>query len=418
MNASNSFDLDLEQFPEKIKTLYLAYSGGIDSSVLLHVLRLYQKDYRIVIWHINHGLQDNAQIMENFARQQAARFQFECRVDRLNMDPHQGNLESQARDLRYRLFEQQITQQDVLMTAHHKNDQAETLLLNLMRGSGASGLRAIASLKPLGKGLLLRPLLRYSRQQIELYADQNKLEWIEDPSNKNTRFDRNYLRHKVLPLMTERWPSAISQIQRVSELQNESEQLQTDLAKIDYATTVVQRPFSDFSCLSINALQVLSYARQKNLIRYWIRHNELSVIGFHRIEELLRQIMCRVDALPVIEGTNFQIRVYKKYLYLLSKRQPARLLKSSYKVPVSGSLTIQAVNLCVDRSAIFNYLKCPDEGRDVFIKFRQNITPGKKCNHSHTLKRLFQKHQIPPWKRNETPLIYIGDDLIGLWLNY
>ncbi|MCK4710628.1 MAG: tRNA lysidine(34) synthetase TilS, partial [Gammaproteobacteria bacterium] len=208
MVSRSQFNLALEELPLTTEKLYLAFSGGIDSTVLMHVLLPYKEQYQIVLWHINHGLQDNAKLMEDFARQQADHFKLEFRLDKLSMNGSDGNLEAKARDHRYRLFEQELSENDVLLTAHHKNDQAETLLLNMMRGSGSTGLRAIARLKTLGKGLLFRPLLNFTRDDIERYAKTHQLQWIEDPSNRETQWSRNYLRHTVWPSIEQRWPSA------------------------------------------------------------------------------------------------------------------------------------------------------------------------------------------------------------------
>ncbi len=407
--------LPFERLSENTKKLYLAFSGGLDSTVLLHALLEYQKQYQIIVWHINHGLQDNAKSMEDFARKQAEQFGLEFRLDCLNMDPTKGNLEAKARDHRYRLFEQALSENDVLLTAHHKNDQAETLLLNMMRGSGASGLRAIASQKILGQGILFRPLLSYTRDDIKAYAQTHQLEWIEDPSNKNTQFDRNYLRHEVLPAIIKRWPAAISQMQRVSELQNESDLLQTDLAQIDYAQAKVTKYYSKASCICIEVLNLLSAARKKNMIRYWIKVNNFPVIGFHKIEELLKQLKSRVDAMPVIEGNGFQIRMFKKRLYLVEESSDLDL-NASYPVPDSGNLMIPSLNLSRSRADVFKYLKKSDEGESVVLKFRQLSDPGSATPHAHSLKRLFQKNQIPPWKRSSIPQIFLNDQLVGLWL--
>ena len=415
MVSRSQFNLALEELPLTTEKLYLAFSGGIDSTVLMHVLLPYKEQYQIVLWHINHGLQDNAKLMEDFARQQADHFKLEFRLDKLSMNGSDGNLEAKARDHRYRLFEQELSENDVLLTAHHKNDQAETLLLNMMRGSGSTGLRAIARLKTLGKGLLFRPLLNFTRDDIERYAKTHQLQWIEDPSNKSIKFDRNYLRHEVLPAVIRRWPSAISLLQRVSELQNESEQLQSDLAKIDYAPAVIKKPFSNSSCISVNALNELSFARKKNLIRYWIKLNKFAVIGFHKIEELLKQLSSRIDAMPVTEGNDFQIRLYKNTLYIVKKTEQLELA-ASYEMPSSARLDIPAINFSQSRMDVFNYLKREDKGETIVLKFRQLTSTGRATPHAHSLKRLFQKHQIPPWKRCSIAQIFLNDELVALWL--
>lgn len=415
MVLNDKFQLQLDSLPAHINTLYLAFSGGIDSTVLLHSLLPYANKYKIIIWHINHGLQKEAQSMEDFARHIAHESGFEFRLNILNIDPKAGNLEAKARDHRYRLFAQTLTAEDAVLTAHHKNDQVETLLLNMLRGSGSSGLRAIARLKSLGQGYLFRPLLNVTRHQIEQYAKNYQLEWIEDPSNKSLNFDRNYLRHEVIPVIAKRWSSAVSQFQRVSELQNESEQLQTELAKIDYFQVKIEKPFCESSCLSVKSLQALSPARKKNMIRYWVKRNNYPVIGFHKIEELLKQLDSKQDATPVIEGHEFQIRLFKNTLYLVNKIDPPELA-ASYDMPVSGELNIPQINFRQSRLTLFKSIKREDNGGRVSLKFRQSNPSGKAIPHAHRLKRLFQKELIPPWKRSLIPQIYINDELIGLWL--
>ena len=409
------FDIVLEELPVDTEKLYLAFSGGIDSTVLMHVLASYKERYQIVLWHINHGLQVNAKSMEEFARSQAKQFGITFRLDSLSMNLSDRNLEAKAREFRYRLFEQALSNKDVLITAHHKNDQAETLLLNMMRGSGSTGLRAIARLKNLGNGLLFRPLLNVTRHEIEQYAKDHQLEWVEDPSNQNRKYDRNYLRKEVLPAIVKRWPSAISQLQRVSELQNENEQLLTDLAQIDYAEAKASRPLTDFTCLSINRLNKLSPARIKNVIRFWIKSNGFAVIGFHKIEELLKQLNSRVDASPVTEGCGFKIRVYRSFLYLV-KNSGTFLLEEIYEMPISGNLNISRLNFSQSRLDLYSFLKRVDNGEKAFLFFRQVIKGGKTSPHAHAMKRLFQKHQVPPWKRSSIPLIILDGELIALWL--
>ncbi|MBC8211594.1 MAG: tRNA lysidine(34) synthetase TilS [Gammaproteobacteria bacterium] len=408
-------DLSLQRLPADTKRLLLGYSGGMDSSVLMHALTGFTSRYNIQLWHINHGLQKNAAEMEQFARNQALHFGLQFRVDRLHMDASLGNLEARAREKRYQLFEQALQPGDVLLTAHHQNDQAETLLLNLMRGSGSAGLRAIARQRALGEGLLFRPLLEISRNEIERYALVHRLDWIDDQSNNSLDFDRNYLRHQVLPKILQRWPSAIQQFQRVSELQSETEQLLLDLATLDYAQSVHYKPWTRNACLSVAALTALTGVRQKNLIRYWIKHHNLPVIGFHKLEQLVGQLESKEDAAPCIEGSGFRIRRYQKFLYLLTHR-PDPELAASYEMPPVSQLEIAQIGFSQTRSDVFAYLRRADQGQRVTFRFRQEngaITPGL---HTHRLKRLFQTHQIPPWIRCSIPQIFLDDELVTLWL--
>ncbi len=402
------------QIPANLKKLYIAYSGGIDSSVLLHALQHGQAQYEIIVWHIHHGLQGNADEFERFACEQAALYGLPYRVDYLKMDRAASNLEARARTLRYQLFAQALGRDDALLTAHHQNDQAETLLLNLMRGSGSAGLRGIANSRPLGQGLLLRPLLEYSRNQLEDYATANQLQWIDDPSNADDRFDRNFLRHQVLPRLIERWPAAVSQLQRASQWQQESEQLLQQLAHIDLEKCRVEKPFAQGDCLRIDSVRLLPVERQKNLIRHWISEQGYVAPGYRRLQELLQQLSARQDAQPRIDGEGYSLRCYRQCLYLLEQRPPVEL-ECAYQLTRNEELRIEAIQLRITRAEILQRFQRPDHGQQILIKFRR---PHKHQadTHSHRLKRLFQCHQVPPWLREQIPQVMIDNELAGLFL--
>ncbi len=223
----------LELFPDDTKRVFLAYSGGLDSSVLLHLLVSATHSYEIIPWHINHGLLDVAMEMEQFCITQAENYSLAARVDRLELGDIKGNIEAQARYRRYRLFRREMVAGDCVVTAHHADDQAETLLLNALRGSGTAGLRGIAQQRSFGAGLLLRPLLRFSRAHIEDYASHHNLHWFDDPSNANSRFDRNYLRNQVIPAIRQRWPHYQDAFSTVSELQAETQEVLDEIGQAD-----------------------------------------------------------------------------------------------------------------------------------------------------------------------------------------
>ena len=406
-------DLPLDKLPSHINRLFIAFSGGIDSSVLLHRLLDYKNQFTLVLWHINHGLQDNALSMEEFSASQAQTYGLECRIDRLGLNPESGNLEARARQQRYNLFASALTCHDALLTAHHMNDQAETLLLNMMRGSGPSGLRAIAMKKNLGKGLLFRPLLNSTRQAIQRYASQHRLDWVNDPSNELLHFDRNYIRHQVLPVLEKRWPTSASQLHRVCEWQNESHSLMQELAQIDFRESREKRAFSLSACLSIKSLLALSDTRKKNLIRHWLREQGKSVIGYKRMHQLLSILDLRADASPVVKGKDYSIRIYQGYLYIVDD-PPVCILEPSYRVETDADLEIPCIGFRQSRKSILKKLNRPDQGQRLRIQFRTQADIDSQ--HSHRLKRLFQRHQVPPWLRQITPQVIVDDELVDLWL--
>lgn len=409
-----TIQLSLDHLPASINRIYLAFSSGIDSMVLLHQLQHFKSRYQIVLWHINHGLQANAEQMQAFAEQQAQIYSLELRLDHLSLDPAEGNLEARARHQRYDLFAQAMGERDVLMTAHHMNDQAETLLLNLMRGAGASGLSAIADIRALGKGWLSRPLLNVTRLQIESYAKQHDLSWVDDPSNQDLSFDRNFVRHQVLPNLLERWPAGLQQLHRVSLLQQESEELQQELAQQDLQLARLERPYSHYPCLSHEALAQLSEARQKNLIRFWLKQSNGASIGYKKLHELLTQLNSRADAMPLLQGKKFQIRLYQQALYLVPELAELEL-QAEYSFTDIDQIEVSAIGLHRSRSQLFAYLQQDDLGQQVSLHFRQPEACGPS-SFRHRLKRLFQRHAVPPWLRERIPQIHLDGELVGLWL--
>lgn len=406
--------LALEHLPPTVNRLFIAFSAGIDSSVLLHRLINQPNDYQLILWHINHGLQHNAAQMQQLALDLAQQYQLEIRIDHLDLNPSAGNLEAQARHARYALFRAQLTSQDALCTAHHMNDQAETLMLNLMRGSGAGGLRGIADLTALGDGFLFRPLLHFQRTEIEQYAQQHKLPWVEDPSNQSMLHDRNYLRHQVLPGIKKRWPAVIQQLHRVSEWQKEQYQLLQQLAQIDYQECVQENYFSSYSCLSISSLDSLSPERQKNLIRFWISSSNHPQLGFRKLQQLLTQLGAAANAMPQIQAEGFSLRCYNGLLFKVDDIVDPDL-EPVYPITGDQQLEISALNISLNRQTLLSYLNLPERGQGLALHFRSDNTQGADSN-SHRRKRLYQKHRVPPWLRNNIAQIHVDEELVSLLL--
>ncbi len=405
--------------PHQVEHYFLAFSGGIDSSVLLHALASELPTGQFSLWHINHGLQSNALQMEQFAHSKADQYGLQVRIDRLDLSANcgqsKGNLEARAREQRYAIFAAGLKSGEALLTAHHQDDQAETLMLNLLRGSGTAGLSGIARERSLGQGRLFRPLLEIPRQQIESYARDHELNWIDDPSNQDDRFNRNYIRHEVLPHVAKRWPGATAQFSRVARWQQESEQLHQDLAQLDLQASEEHRPFASTVCLQIEKLAALSDLRQKNLIRFWIRQQGLALPGHRKMQTLLDQLHAREDATPCISLTGYQIRRYQSALYLCLDAAQLRP-KPCYEFARNNDISIPELGLVARRETLFRDLKRPDQDENLQLRFRVVEPGGKPGIHRHHLKRLFQHHRIPPWIRPLIPQIFLNDELAGLLL--
>ena len=339
-------------------------------------------------------------------------YKLKIRVSHLGLDPDMANLESEARKARYAQFEQGLTSNDCLFTAHHADDQAETIMLNLMRGSGSTGLRGIAFRRPIGCSIILRPMLDNSRDEIMTYAADHRLEWYDDPSNLVHRFNRNYLRQQVIPKIKNRWPGYLSSIKSVATIQTEIQQVLDEVGEQDYANTRRQVQPEGRDLLCCKNLRGLTAARQKNLIRYWLKKYDCASLPQGRLNELIKQLNARCDAMPVVSNSNYDIRIYNQCLYIVEKGSWSPT-QETYDFSHSLTLKINELKFEVKREAIFHRLKVRDCKQSISLKFRINnhLNPD-----AHRLKRLFQKHKIPPWRRPLTPQIYLNGKLADLWL--
>jgi tRNA(Ile)-lysidine synthase len=401
----------LNSIPSDIERVVLAYSGGLDSTVLLHLMTSQLQNTELLLWHVNHGLQEMAQEMEAFCRSRASEYNLAIKISCLDLDPGGTNLEAKARKARYALFEQMLTKDDCMLTAHHADDQAETFLLNALRGSGRAGLRGIAKSRPIGQSTLIRPLLEVSREDILSYARHHELEWFDDPSNSSDRFNRNYLRNHVMPLLNARWPGYLGSIRSVVSIQVETEDALNELAALDFSH--LQTDPENSECLGIVDLLKLSQARQKNVIRYWLGHHGRAVLPQARLNQLIEQLSARNDAMPMIVGSGYDIRIYDHCLFLVPHSEPVSL-QLSYDFKCQQVLKVEEISLQIDRASIIRHLNTRDSGQAISLKFRHR---GNGSNPDrHRLKRLFQKYKIPPWKRALTPQIYLDDELVGLWV--
>ena len=419
-------DLSVEQLAPEL-AVYLdaprwlvAYSGGVDSHVLLHILLQIPNHPPITAIHINHQLQAEASQWAEHCRQQATALAAAIRVQAVDVQQQAGDsLEQQARNARYRLFELLVGRGEVLMMGHHLDDQAETVLMRLLRGSGSRGLAGMPVSRPLGSGQLHRPLLGFSRQSIEQYARNHQLQWIEDPSNRNIDFDRNFLRQQLFPQLAERWPGYRQTLSRAVSHQLETAQLNDELAVVDF--TGLGCP-SDSRILPITKLQTLSAIRQKNLLRYWFVQMGFDTPSAAQLDTLMKEVMdAREDAEPVIRWPALELRRFNRQLYAMqplasfdNQRCFDWNLKQSLHLAEGNSLMIRSDT----GSAI---VKEKLAKQSIKVRFRQG---GERCQpagraHSQSLKKLLQEYRVPPWLRDRVPLVCAGDEIIAvadLWV--
>ncbi|MCB1616603.1 MAG: tRNA lysidine(34) synthetase TilS, partial [Pseudomonadales bacterium] len=254
----------------------VAFSGGLDSLVLLHLLQDLNLQTPIIALHINHQLSENADHWQAHCERTCEALKIKCFSRSVTVVKGERGLEDAAREARYREFSEFLEPGDWLLTGHHLDDQAETYLLRLTRGSGPRGLGGMPQTRKMGKGRIHRPFINFSRKDLEAYAYEQGLNWVEDESNADLMFDRNYLRHEVIPPLKHRWHSILQNIQRSARLSRESEELNRELAAIDLFACYPRHDRYGLS-IALGYLKGCSAVRQKNIVRYWIEDNDVEL---------------------------------------------------------------------------------------------------------------------------------------------
>jgi len=412
----------LNQLAEQynIKTWCLAYSGGVDSQVLLHLLHLTKLNIRAV--YIDHGLQAESADWAKHCEQQCHQLNVPFRVIKVNAAPQKGESpEAAARNARYAAFKEIVQTGVCLLTAQHQQDQAETVLLQLLRGGGAAGLAAMPQVSVFSGGWHSRPLLNVPQQAIIDYAESHQLSWVEDPSNQLQNYDRNFLRLSIIPALQQHWPALSKTLSVFSGQQAENAQLLDALAEIDLQLVKIEENQLDSVCL-----KKLDNARLRNVLRFWIKEQGYPLPSRAVLQQIVRQMAGESDASgALVSWADIEIRRYRNVMYCLQKMQhdAGKIYEWDGKSLLAMEGTGEAVQLkkrrvsdeipfVLDKSVLHAALS---------VRFRQGgerIQPAGRGGH-HDLKSLFQEAGVAPWQRSRIPLLYADDTLvavIGYWL--
>jgi tRNA(Ile)-lysidine synthase len=393
---------------------YVAYSGGLDSTVLLHLLQRWctanpgSPPLRAI--HINHGLQAPAAQWQQHCEAQCLAWQVPCVTCAVEVAP-QGSLEAAAREARYRAFEAQLESGAVLFMGHHLDDQIETFFLRLLRGAGVDGLAGMPRQRPLGSAVLVRPLLDYARAELEGYARQHALAFVEDPSNSDTAMDRNYLRAELLPMLGSRWPAYRTSVARaMAHLASASEAMAAAAGVPDTRHSVMGDPGVHVSAL-LEPAQEVAAAR----LRAWLSAQGVQPPDRLAILEFLRQLqVAPADGSPRLDCGSYALRRYRDTVYL----EPASVAPAAGKVVclVPGErCDIPGVGtLSLERQSADGLHLLPAE--QLTVRWR---TGGERCRlagraGSRSLKTLLQEWGVPPWWRNRVPLLCLGDEVLAV----
>ena len=392
--------------------LTLALSGGLDSVVLLHVLStlLQHHSFKLQAVHVHHGLSPYADDWAEFCTRRCAALDIELAIHRVRIaedDP--AGTEAAARRERHQVFAALAS--DFLLTAHHQNDQAETLLLQLLRGAGPKGLSGMAALQePLGwRAAHFRPLLEVARAELHRYARTQGLDWVEDESNQDSRYRRNALRHEVMPLLEAHFPGASQTLARAAALQAELALLLDDLAQLD-AQDAIER-----DRLDCGKLAHLSDVRARNLLRYFIRQQGWPMPNARRLNEALHQVRdAQQNACVCVKLGDMAMHRFRGGAYLVPVRlrvdQPPQVWQGE------AALDLAAAGLKVRfPHTLGSGLKRAllDAGR-VELRVRAGrekirLVPGGP---HRKLKNLLQESAIPPWERDRIPLLVCDGQLV------
>jgi len=397
------------------KHYWLAFSGGLDSTVLLHALTKLQLSQKISFSavHVHHGLSDKADAWASQCHQLC--LQYNIPFQRFNVDasPVTGESpEATARQLRYESLATVMQPGDVLLTAHHQDDQAETLLLQLMRGSGAPGLSAMPFENDFATGKLLRPLLEFSRSELEDYAHNHQLNWVEDESNQDTSFDRNFMRHDILPLLLSRWPGVVNNLNRTAGHMADAALLLDELAMQDLA----QCKQTEKRSLNIDVLKNLHEPRQRNVLRFWLRSLGLNIPSHLQLQHVLNDVLAsRSDAIACVSWPGVEVRKYRGQLFALSALSEHDV-RRNVSWDLTNELQIDGVGTLQVKQATGTGLAISLQHQKLNITFRQGGEKIKPANrgHHHDLKKLFQEAGVPPWERDRTPILYQGDEILAV----
>jgi tRNA(Ile)-lysidine synthase len=393
----------------------VAFSGGLDSTVLLHALARLPYELRAV--HIDHGLHADSSSWRVHCEQQARSLQIELIAQSVRVEQiDQLGLEAAARAARYRALSDVLRPGEYLLSAHHADDQLETLLLALMRGAGLPGLSAMPAIQPFANGWLARPLLAFTRAELEQWARAERLTWLSDPSNDNLSLDRNFLRQRIVTTLRERWPAAAHTATRSTEHLQAASRALDQLAALDATDALIGE------CLDVERLRVLDPERRRNLLRYWIRRRGARAPSTRKLSAIEHDMLAAsADRIPCMGWDGWEIRRHRELLYC-DLRLPEIDLDGRLEWRATTPLTLPSglgeLRIVTSASGGLSAAKL---GETLEVRFRaggESIQPAGD-DHHRKLKKLLQAAAILPWWRDRLPLIYARGRLLAvgdLWI--
>ena len=407
-HVSKSFVFGLEEdWQQRLSLythLYIGYSGGLDSTVLLNmVASCPELTSKVIAVHVHHGLSPHADAWSDHCQHFCQRLNVVCKVVKVAVT-HGPNLEERARIVRYQAFDDCLEHKDALLLAHPQNDQSETVLLNLLRGSGLEGLCAMPEQRICGKGVLIRPLLDYPRQRLLEYAQCHELTWIEDEMNTDCEWSRVYLRLTIIPLLQKKWPNLAATIATSAKHCQEAKQGLNDWIEEDC-------PEIEGKTLKISEKLLTNKVYRTQLLRFWLRQQLQRSPSLACIQQITQtMISASQDARPAVRIGTWIVRRYQQTLYLVDARPqyPKNLIWTNFPQPVAWLSDLHLIAIPDEKGVLI-----PDYCK-VELKMREGGETIHRHGQTQSLKKLFQNWSIPPWQRSIIPLVFAEGTLIAI----
>ena len=381
----------------------IAYSGGLDSSVLLHAVASLRADFnqhRYLAVHINHQLNSQADRWQRHAHESAGQLGVPFNAISVTVNPEHGGIEAAAREARYAALLTAGAQDGLVLTGQHQDDQTETLLLQLRRGAGPAGLSAMPAEAKRGQKLIARPFLELSRQTLLTYAEYHNLTWVDDDSNQDDRFDRNFLRNQVIPVLAQRWPGFSAAVSRSARLCAQQQSLLDEVTeqKLSQLVDTQQR-------LSVDGVLQQSRLWQQQIIRSWLALSLPRPPSEAQLNDLIEQLGAPADSQIEVTLKGYQIRRYDGWLYLL-KRPLTQIESDRVSAKTTMSFADGACHLTLTNLA--------DNQLDVGGCVMSARFKPTSSEISKPLSQWFKAWKVPPWERQRYVAIYAGAEVIAL----
>ena len=396
--------------------IVIAYSGGLDSHVLLHaaVTLLGDVDTQTLsAIHIDHGLHPDSGEWALHCQSVCESMGVPLTTRRVEVADAGDGLEAGARIARYAAFAEVLGEDEQILLAQHADDQAETFLLQALRGSGPDGLASIPRKRTFASGYMARPLLGCSQLSLKHYAEQWDLHWIDDPSNADMRFDRNFLRHQVMPLLRQRWPAAAQTLARAATRSAAASQTLLSLAQEDLHRVRVRGAGE----LSVSELRNLPRERVYNVLRLWARQGGMRMPRLQDLAQVWTDLLqARSDSVGIVNVRDYEFRRHRDRLYLLPPTAETDAFRHDWAPP-------HADLLIPETGQLLTLDACRDQGIDVpadaTVEVRSRgggelIKLGEPAFHK-AVKKLLQESGVPPWRRDAIPLLYVNGRLAAVW---